>query len=141
MQFNPNSPTRMVLGYQITTRQRFWPLLPTPSFLSPYTGCQISCFCVRRCHCISTPCPSSASGGRSCIALKLTDCYNMCYGLRLSAAGDSSSGRTTDSGSVSRGSNPRSPAIRSTYRGAHSCRGQGHQPLKVEITGYESRMH
>ena len=58
----------------------------------------------------------------------------------MTVAGDSSSGRTTDSGSVSRGSNPLSPAIHIPPKGdsqalicvARSSSGLGHHPLKVE---------
>ena len=49
--------------------------------------------------------------------------------------GDSSNGRTADSESVSRGSNPRSPAKSTMSCMARSSSGQGHRPLKAEITG------
>ena len=53
-------------------------------------------------------------------------CYN------TNRAGDSSSGRTADSGSACPGSNPGSPA---KCFMAHSSRGLGRRPLKAEITG------
>ena len=72
----------------------------------------------------------------------LADCYNFeCRkSRRVTVAGDSSSGRTTDSGSVSRGSNPLSPARKQPPQGdsrdfsdvARSSSGRGHHPLKVE---------
>lgn len=55
------------------------------------------------------------------------------FGYNSIVVGESSSGRTADSGSVSEGSNPSSPARR--YSTAHSSRGLGHLPLKEEITG------
>ena len=41
--------------------------------------------------------------------IESVDIIDQC-GVNSAAAGDSSSGKTTDSGSVNRGSNPRSPA-------------------------------
>ena len=85
---------------------------------------------------------SEQSHRREVFCNSLADCYNFeCRkSRRVTVAGDSSSGRTTDSGSVSRGSNPLSPARHTPSATdspvpdyvARSSSGRGHHPLKVE---------